>query len=41
MFTIVYVVSTIDNDQGKPAGKDYLNVKPVWPSCVCVATMLQ
>ena len=25
----------------KAAGKDYVNVKPVWPVCVCVATMLQ
>ena len=25
----------------KAAGKDDVNVKPVWPVCVCVATMLQ
>ena len=24
----------------KPAGKDYGNVKPLWPVCVCVAAML-
>ena len=36
-----YVLNWADyNDQVKPAGKDYLNVKPVWPSCVFVATML-
>ena len=40
MFTIGCAVPTSDNGQVKPAGKDYLNVKPVWPSCVCVATML-
>ena len=34
-------VCTSDNDQIKPAGKDYLNVKPVLPLCACVATMFQ
>ena len=34
MLTIGWADSTSDNDQVKPAGKDYLNVKPVWPSCV-------
>ena len=34
MFTIGQAVSTSDNDQVKPAGKDYVNVKPVWPVCV-------
>ena len=29
MFTIGQAVSTSDNDQVKPAGKDYVNVKPV------------
>ena len=37
MFTIDYAVATSDNDWVKPAEKDYVNVKPVWPSCVCVA----
>ena len=37
MFTISSAVSTSDNDQAKPAGKDYLNVNPVGPSCACVA----
>ena len=32
---------TSDNDQVKPAGKDYVNVKPAWPASVCVAAMLQ
>ena len=41
MFTIGQAVSTGDNDQVKPARKDYVNVKPVRPLCVCVATMLQ
>ena len=41
MFTIGYTVSASDNDQLKPAGKDYVNMKPVWTACVCVATMLQ
>ena len=41
MFTIGEAVSTSDNDQEKPAGKDYVNVKPVWPVCVCVAPTLQ
>ena len=41
MFTIGLAISTSDNDQVEPAGKDYLNVKPVWQSCVCVATMLE
>ena len=30
MFTIGQAVFTSDNDQVKPAGKDYLNVKPNW-----------
>ena len=34
-------ISTNDNDQVKAVGKDYMNVKPLWPVCVCVATMLQ
>ena len=41
MFTIGLAVSTNDNDQVKPVGKDYVNVKPVWPVWVCTATMLQ
>ena len=41
MFTIGMAVSTSDNDQLKVAGRDYVNVKPVWPVCVWVATMLQ
>ena len=41
MFTIAQAVSTSDNDKVKPVGKDYVNVKPVWPACVCVATMLE
>ena len=41
MFTIEQAVSTSDNDQVKRAGKDYVNVKPAWPACVCVATMLE
>ena len=41
MFTIGLAVSASHNDQVKPAGNDYVNVKPVWPVCVCVATMLQ
>ena len=41
MFTIGQAVSPGDNDQVKAAGKDYVNVKPVRPLCVCVATMLQ
>ena len=45
MFTIGWAFSSSDNDQVKAAGKDYIkqvnvNVKPVWPACVCVATML-
>ena len=30
MFTIGQTVFTNDNDQAKPAGEDYLNVKPKW-----------
>ena len=41
MFTIGLAVPASDNDQVKAPGKDYVNVKPVWPVCVCVATMLQ
>ena len=41
MLTIGEAVSTSDNDQISVAGKDYVNVKPVWPVCVCVATMLR
>ena len=41
MFTIGYTVPTNDNDEVKATGKDYVNVKPVWPVCVCVAIMLQ
>ena len=41
MLSIGQAVSTSDNDQVKPVGKDYVDVKPVWPVCVCVATMLQ
>ena len=33
--------SDSDSDQAKTAAKDYVNVKPTWPVCVCVATMLQ
>ena len=29
MFTIGLAVSTSDNDQVKPAGKDHVNAKPV------------
>ena len=29
MLTIWYTFSTSDNDQVNPAGKDYVNVKPV------------
>ena len=36
MFRIRYAVSAIDNHQGKPAGKDYVNVIPVWPMCVYI-----
>ena len=41
IFTIGSAISTSDNNQVKAAGKDYVNVKPVWPVCVCAATMLQ
>ena len=41
MFTIGKAVSASDNYQIKPVGTDYVNVKPVWPVFVCVATMLQ
>ena len=41
MFTIGLAVPASDNDQVKAPGIDYVNVKPVWPVCVCVATMLQ
>ena len=43
MFAIGQTVSTSDNDQVKPGGKDYVNVKPepVWLVCVYVATVLQ
>ena len=30
MSTIGYAIFTSDNGQVKPAGKDYLNVKPNW-----------
>ena len=38
MFTIGQAVSTSDNDQVKAAGKNYVNVKPVGPARVYVAT---
>ena len=41
MFTIWYAVSTSDTDQVKPAGKYYVNVKPMLPPRVSVAAMLQ
>ena len=41
MSSIGQVVYTSDNDQVKAAWKDYVNVKPVWPVCVFVATMLE
>ena len=41
MFAVGLAVCTSDNDQVKPVGKDYVNVKPVWPAGVSVATMLQ
>ena len=41
MVTIGWAVSSNDNDQVRPAGKDHVIVKPVWPVCACVATMLQ
>ena len=41
MFTIGLAVSTSDNDQVKPAWKDNVNMKPVWPACVYVPTMLE
>ena len=31
----------MDNDHAKTAGEDYVNVKPVEPVYVCIATMLQ
>ena len=40
MFRIGYIVSTSDNDQVQAAGKDYADVKPVWPVCEHVVTML-
>ena len=39
LFFIKHFLSISDNDQVKPAGEDYVNVKPVWPACVCDATM--
>ena len=30
MFTIGQAVSTSDNDQAQPAGKDCVHVQPVW-----------
>ena len=41
MFTIGMAVSTSDNDLLKVVERDYVNVKPVWPVCVWVLTMLQ
>ena len=41
MFTIGQAVSTGDNDQVKLAEKDYVNMNPVWPQNVYVATMLE
>ena len=41
MFRSGYAVSNCDNDQVKATGKVYVNVKSMWPVCVCVATMLQ
>ena len=41
MFTFGQTVSTSDDNQVKPAGKEYMNVKPVQTTCVCVATMLE
>ena len=38
LFINGYAVSTSDNDQVQPAGKDYVNEKSVRPSCVCVAS---
>ena len=35
------MVSTSDKNQVKAAGKDSVNVKPVWPVCACVMVMLQ
>ena len=36
MLTIVWAATASDNDQVKAPGKDYVNVKPVRPVCVCV-----
>ena len=41
MFIIGQAVSTSDNHHVKASVKDYVNVKPVWPVCAYVATMLQ
>ena len=41
MFTIGLALSISDNDQVEAAGKDYMNVKPVWPVCVCVAANIK
>ena len=41
MFAIGLAASASKNGQVKAAGKDFVNVKPVWPVCVCVATILQ
>ena len=40
MFTFGKAFFTSDNDQVNSTGKDYVNAEPVWPVCVCVATML-
>ena len=40
MFAIGLAVSTSGKDQVKAAGIDYVNMKPVWPVCVCAVTML-
>ena len=37
----LFLLVTMDNDQVKSARKHYVNVKPVWPACVCIATMLE
>ena len=39
MFKIWEVIATNDNDKVKTGGKDYVNVKPVWRLCACVATI--
>ena len=35
MFTFGQAVSTSDDNQVKPAGKEYMNVKPVQTTCMC------